>query len=97
MEENIKQILALERKEKLEIKLQNRFQTTGGVSLLNLDFLLKRFILRSNNNMYWYNNNNELRVNKKIINEKKPTLLFSWPASNFFAHFDSCLSPFLTS
>ena len=45
--------------------------------------------------MYWYNNNNELRVNKKIINEKKPTLLFSWPASNFFAHFDSCLSPFL--
>ena len=44
MEENIKKILALERKEKLEIKQQNRFQTTGGVSLLNLDFLLKRFI-----------------------------------------------------
>ena len=96
MEENFKKILALERKEKLEINQQNRFQTTGGVSLLNLDFLLKRFILR-NNNTYWYNNNNELRVNKKIINEKKSTLLFSWPASNFFAHFDSCLSPLLTS
>ena len=96
MEENLKKILALERKEKLEINQQNRFQTTGGVSLLNLDFLLKRFILR-NNNTYWYNNNNELRVNKKIINEKKSTLLFPWPASNFFAHFDSCLSSFLTS
>ena len=33
----------------------------------------------------------------KIINEIKPTLLFSWPASNLVEHFYSCLFPFLTS
>ena len=33
----------------------------------------------------------------KIINEIKPTLLFSWPALNFLEHFCGCLSPFLAS
>ena len=32
-----------------------------------------------------------------IINEIKPTLLFSWPASNVLENFYSYLSPFLTS
>ena len=30
------------------------------------------------------------------MNEIKSTQLFSWPASNFFEDFYSCLSPFLT-
>ena len=33
----------------------------------------------------------------KIINEIKPILLFSWPASSFLEGFYSCLSPFLKS
>ena len=30
------------------------------------------------------------------MNEVKPTLLFSWPASNFRDYFHICPSPFLT-